>query len=79
MFPYKINTECHPTSSITASCCHDVTNKLALHVAIKDNTIDYDLEKFVNCSSYLVVCWKCFLFYLVRGLILFTEKQERKW
>ena len=74
-----IPTKCHPTSSIRASCCHDVTNKLALGIAIKDTTIDYNREMFVNCVCYMVVCFPCFLNYLKWGLVLFTKKQEEEW
>ena len=74
-----INTQCHSTSSIRASCFHDVTNKLAFGISIKDKTIDYNTEKFVNCSTSMVVCFKCFVFYLMNGLIIFTKKSESKW
>ena len=74
-----IDTRCHPTSSIRASCCHDVTNKLALGISIKDHTIDYDREKFVNYVTSMVVCFPCFLNYLGWGLVLFTRKQEYNW
>ena len=72
-------TKCHPTSTIRASCCHDVTNKLAFSISIKDNAIDYDAEKFVNSVTYMIVCLPCFIFYLTHGLIIFTKKGEKKW
>jgi hypothetical protein len=74
-----LNTRCSNGSTIRASCCHDVTNKLALCITIKETTIDYDRECFVNCLCYTVVCFPCFLKYLGRGDILFTEKQEQDW
>jgi hypothetical protein len=73
------NTKCHPTSIIRASCGDDVTNKLAFSISIKDSTIDYDAEKFVNCATDIVVCFRCFLAYLTDGSILFTEKARDKW
>jgi hypothetical protein len=73
------HTKCHPTSSIRASCCHDVTNKLAFAISIRDTTIDYDLERFVNCVCYLVVCLPCFLSYLFHGDIILTKQEERDW
>ena len=74
-----IDTQCHPTSHIRASCCHDVTNKLAFAISIKDSTIDYDAEKFVNCVTTMVVCFKCFIMYLTDRSIIFTKKGMRKW
>jgi hypothetical protein len=75
-----LDTKCPPNgSSIRASCCHDVTNKLALIITTKDTTIDYGRECFVNCVCYQVVCFPCFLNNLKWGLILFTKKAEKKW
>ena len=74
-----INTQCHPTSHIRASCGDDITNKLAFGISIKDRTIDYGTEKFVNCVTSMVVCSKCFIYYLMYGLIIFTEKGEKRW
>ena len=75
----RLDTQCHPTSHIRASCGDDITNKLAFGISIKDRTIDYDAEKFVNCVTSMVVCFKCFVFYLTHGLIIFTKKGENKW
>jgi len=74
-----LNTRCHPTSTIRASCGDDVTNKLALAISIRDRCIDYDSEKFVNCVTNMIVCFKCFVFYLTHGMIIFTEKGEKRW
>jgi hypothetical protein len=74
-----LDTKCNPTSSIRATCCHDVTNKLAFAVSIKDTTVDYSAERFVNAVSYCVVCLNCLLGYLFRGDILFTKRSEQKW
>jgi len=73
------DTKCHPTSTIRASCGDDVTNKLAFSISIRDVAIDYDAEKFVNSATYMIVCFKCFVFYLIHGLIIFTEKGEKRW
>ena len=72
-------TKCHPTSHISASCGHDITNKLAFSICIKDITIDYGFEKFVNCTSDMVVCFKCFIHYLSSNLIIFTESGRNRW
>ena len=74
-----IDTKCHPTSSIRASCGDDITNKLAFSICIKDRSIDYGAEKFVNSITYMTVCFKCFIYYLVHGLVIFTEKSTDKW
>jgi len=74
-----INTKCHKTSHIRASCGDDVTNKLAFSICIKDRAIDYDVEKFVNCVTYMVVCFKCFIIYLTDNSIIFTKSGEQKW
>ena len=74
-----LDTKCHPTSHIRASCGDDVTNKLAFSICIKDYTLDYDTEKFVNCVTSMVVCFRCFIMYLTDGSVIFTKKGEDKW
>lgn len=74
-----LDTKCHPTSSIRATCGHDVTNKLAFEIAVKDTAIDFDFDKIVNAVSYQVVCLKCFIDHLIRGEILLTNNAEHRW
>jgi len=74
-----LNTQCNSEGSIRASCHHDVTNKLALCISIKDITIDYSAERFVNCVCYMVVCFPCFLYYLLHGCVLLTKRSEQRY
>lgn len=74
-----IDTMCENGTTIRATCHHDITNKLAFSVTLKDTTVDYNAEKFVNCVSYSVVCFRCLIDYLLNRDILFTPKSVSRW